>query len=422
MIDLNLPYLTDEQKSLAMLMKEFCEREVDLKTLNEIADATIPPNATSADLRARMPWDLVSKAHDAGLRQIAAPTEFGGGGYEEDHLAQGVMAEVAGYYGGQLGRLFTIPWKQMSAFRYTSKELAEEVLGDYMKDRKTMMGASITEPNSGSDFLVPYDEPGAAGQYMAHQEGKEWVFNGDKMFCTAGGVSNYLTVMARTDPKGPISKSVTQFVIDTSLPGWSVSRVNDMMGNELVTNVQLHFENYRIPDRYRVSPINGAFEVMKSRLAGKSLHMFAVLGWAERTWEDMKDYAKARVQGGKPIIQHSNVGMLVAETDCLLRTTRLLQYQDAWEWHHVGEGQMRDVLGWYYINWYIKKVLMRIIEAGLEIYGGMAPQKELTFEHWVRVHLSIMHGGSTGLLSLIKAAKIIAGASLAKNSDALYES
>jgi alkylation response protein AidB-like acyl-CoA dehydrogenase len=257
---------------------------------------------------------------------------------------------------------------------------------------------------------------------MAHQEGDEWVFNGDKMFCTAGGVSNYLTVMARTDPKGPISKSVTQFVIDTRLPGWSVSRVNDMMGNELVTNVQLHFENYRIPDRYRVSPINGAFEVMKSRLAGKSLHMFAVLGWAERTWEDMKEYAKARVQGGKPIIQHSNVGMLVAETDCLLRTTRLLQYQDAWEWHHVGEGQMRDVLGWYYINWYIKKVLMRIIEAGLEIYGGMAPQKELTFEHWVRVHLSIMHGGSTGLLSLVKAAKIIAGASLTKNSDALYES
>ena len=58
---------------------------------------------------------------------------------------------------------------------------------------------------------------------------------------------------------------------------------------------------------------------------------------------------------------------------------------------------MRDVLGWYHINWYIKKVLMRVIEAGLEIYGGMAPQKELTFEHWVRVHLSIMHGGSTGL-------------------------
>ena len=79
-----------------------------------------PPNATSAELRARMPWDLVSKAHDAGLRQIAAPSEFGGGGYGEDHIGLGLMAEVAGYYGGQLGRLFTIAWKQMAAFAYTS--------------------------------------------------------------------------------------------------------------------------------------------------------------------------------------------------------------------------------------------------------------------------------------------------------------
>ncbi len=423
MIDLNLPYLTEEHKSLAMLMKEFCEREVDLKKLNEIADETIPPNATSAELRARMPWDLVSKAHDAGLRQIAAPSEFGGGGYGEDHIGLGLMAEVAGYYGGQLGRLFTIAWKQMAAFAYTKKELAEEVMGDFMKDRKTMLGASITEPNSGSDYLFPHDEPGVTGQYLAKKEGDEWVFNGDKMFCTAGGVSNYLMLMARTEPKGPISKSVTQFVIDTRKPGWSVGRVNDMMGNELVTNVQMHFENYRLPDRYRESPVNGAFDVMRSRLAGKSLHMFAVIGWAERTWEDMKEYALNRIQGGKPIIQHPNVGSLIAETDCMIRHCRLFLYQDAWEWQQIGQGQMRDVLGWYYINWYIKRVLMRIIEAGLEVYGGMAPQKELTFEHWVRLHLSIMHGGSTGGLSLVKAANIMArsGAPKPSDSNALYE-
>jgi acyl-CoA dehydrogenase len=425
MIDLNLPYLTEEHRSLAMLMKEFCEREVDLKKLNECADQVIPPNATSADLRARMPWDLVSKLHDAGIRQIAAPAEYGGGGYGEDHLGLGVMGEVAGYYGGQLGRLLTIAWKQMAAFAYTSKEIAEEVVGDFMTDRETMMAASITEPNSGSDFLLPYDEPGIAGQFFAKKEGDEWVFNGDKMFCTGGGGFQYITIIVRTEPKGPLSKSVTQFVLDTRKPGWSIGRVNDMMGNELVSNVQMHFDNYRLPDRYRVSPVSGAFDVMKSRLAGKSLHFFAVIGWAERTWEDMKEYAMTRIQGGKPIIQHHNVGMLVAETDCLIRHARLFIYQDAWEWQQVGQGQMRDVLGWYYMNFYLKKVLMRIIEAGLEIYGGMGPQKELTFEHWVRVHLSIMHGGSTGLLSLVKAANIMAraGAGLQKGpvEDALAE-
>ena len=140
------------------------------------------------------------------------------------------------------------------------------------------------------------------------------------MFCTAGGVSNYLTVMARTEPKGPISKSVTQFVIDTRKPGWSIARVNDMMGNELVSNVQMHFENFRVPDRYRVSPVNGAFDsheipsrrqvppyVCRPRLGGKYLGRHEGI----RT---------GRIQGGKPIIQHNNVGMLIAETDCMIRT------------------------------------------------------------------------------------------------------
>jgi alkylation response protein AidB-like acyl-CoA dehydrogenase len=424
MLDWNLPYLTEEHKSLVGLMKEFCQREVDLKKLGEMADVPIPPNATSEELRARMPWDLISKAHDAGLRQIAAPEEFGGGGYGEDHLGLGAMAETAGFYGGHFGRLMTITWKQLAAFAYTSKELAAEVLGDFMNDRKTMMGASITEPNSGSDMLMPYNEPGVAGQYLARKEGDDWIFNGDKMFCTAGGVSNYVTVMARTDPKGPITTSVTQFVVNTRWPGWSFARVNDMMGNELVSNVQMHFENMRVPDRYRVSPVNGAFEVMKSRLAGKSLHMFAHLGWSERIWEDMKEYAMNRVQGGKPIIQHNNVGMLIAETDCMIRNARLQLYHDAWEWQTLDQGQMRDVLGWYYINWFIKRMFMRLLEAGLEIYGGMAPQKELTFESWARTHLSIMHGGSTGGLSLVKAANIIAkgGQAAPPVEDALYES
>jgi alkylation response protein AidB-like acyl-CoA dehydrogenase len=405
MIDLNLPYLNEEQKSLAMLMKDFCEREVDLKTLNEVADRPIPFNATSADLRARMPWDLVSKAHDAGLRQLTVPKEYGGGGYEDDHLAQGLMAETAGYYGGHLGRLFSVVWKQTAAFKYAPKHLAEEVLTDFMNDRKTMMAASITEPNSGSDFLMPHDEPGASGQHFGRQEGDEWIINGDKMFCTAGGVSNYLTLMIRTEPKGPLSKSVTQFIFPTKTPGWSVARVNDMMGNEPWANVQMRFDNCRLPDRYRVSPVNGAFAVLRSRLAGKSLHMFSHLGWAERTYEDMLNYAKARIQGGKPIIQHLNIGQMIAEADCLLKTARLLLYQNAWEC--MGEGQIIPPQGWYYIDFYVKKVIMRLIEIGLEVYGGMAPQKELTFEHFVRLHLSIMHGGSTGILSLIKAARII---------------
>jgi LAO/AO transport system kinase len=42
----------------------------------------------------------------------------------------------------------------------------------------------------------------------------------------------------------------------------------------------------------------------------------------------------------------------------------------------------------------------------IDVYGGMGPQKELTFEHWARVHLSMFHGGSTGALALLKAPSV----------------
>jgi alkylation response protein AidB-like acyl-CoA dehydrogenase len=400
-MDLNLPYLTDEHKSLVMLMKEFCEREVDPKALCEIADIPIPKEATKNDLRARLPWDLFDKAFDAGLWQLPIPVEYGGGGYGDDWVALGALAETAGFYGGQMGRIFTIQWKQLANLQYFPKPVQEEVYAKVTKGRKTLLAASITEPNSGSNFLIPYDEPGATGQFFARQEGDEWVLNGDKMYCEAGGVADYVILNVRTEPKGPITRSVTTFLFPTDTPGWSI-RVNDMMGNEVFPNVQQHFENCRIPDRFRITPVNEGFEAMKARFTGISIHYFGIMGWARRTWEEMKEYAKARIQGGKPIIQHNNVGQLIAEGDELLRAIRLLLYQNAYE--SVTEGAAAGPLGYYLLSWYSKMVQFRLVEIGMEVYGGMAPQKELNFEHWVRVHISGMHGGSTGILNLVKAA------------------
>ncbi|MBN1848402.1 MAG: acyl-CoA dehydrogenase [Deltaproteobacteria bacterium] len=403
-MDLNIPYLRDEDKSLVMLMKEFCEREVDRQALNDLADTPIPPNATKKDLMARMPWDLISKAHDAELRQLTVPEEYGGGGFGENWLALTALAEAAGYYGGQVARIFTIAWKHIGSLIYAPKAIQYEVFTDFMNDRRTMCAASITEPNHGSDYLLPFNDP-STGKYFAEKDGDEWVLNGEKMFCTAGGVSNYIIVSCRTDKDAPITKAVTTFVVPTKTPGWSIARVNDMMGNEITANVQMRFENVRVPDRLRTSPVNGGFEIMKSRLAGKTIHLMAALGETEKVLEDMIDYCKARIQGGKPIIQHSNVGVLLAEGDALLKAARLMIYQDAWE--SMGKGELLDPKGWWYVNWFTKKVILRMVEIGFEIYGGMAPQKELPFERWARMHLSIWHGGSTGTLNMIKASKVL---------------
>ena len=252
-MDWNLPYLDDEHRSLVMLMKDFCEREVDVKALNEIGDKPMPIDSTREDLMARIPWDLISKAHDAGLRQLATPTEYGGGGYGYDHIALGACAEAAAYYGGEFGRLLSIPWKHTCTLvtsPYVSKELKDEIFTHFMENRKAYLASSASEANAGSDMIVPYDEPGKTGMFFARKEGDDWILNGDKQWCEGACISSYVLLTVRTDPKGPITKSATQFALPTSTPGWSI-RVNDMMGNEIVPNSQQHFENCRVPDRQK---------------------------------------------------------------------------------------------------------------------------------------------------------------------------
>lgn len=402
--------LNEEQKSLVALMKDFCQKEVDRKRMNELGDKPIPPNATRKDLDDRIPWDIISKAHDVGLRQLTVPKEYGGGGYAPKLVTLHALAEAAGYWGGQAGRLFTIPWKHCATLAYAPKPVQDEFFPAFMKNRKTMFCASITEPDHGSDYLMPYDDP-KVGKTIATKDKDEWVVNGEKMFCTAGGHSDYLILNVRTDRDAVISKAVTTFLCPTNTLGFSIRRVNDMMGNEVPANTQFLFQNCKIPDRLRMSPVNGAFAFMRSRTAQKTVHYMTLLGESQWEWEQMRDFTKRRIQGGKPIIQHANVGMLIAEGDCLLRTARLLAYQVAWEQEKTQDnkgivGSQGD-LGWWYFNFYYKKVFYRLVEIGFDIYGGMAPQKELSFEHWVRVNMSLLHGGSTGSFNLIKASKVL---------------
>ena len=61
--------LTEEQKQIRTLVRDFCEKEVDQKRINELLrknDAV----KTIDEVRANYPWDLFEKAHELGLLTI----------------------------------------------------------------------------------------------------------------------------------------------------------------------------------------------------------------------------------------------------------------------------------------------------------------------------------------------------------------
>lgn len=76
----------------------------------------------------------------------------------------------------------------------------------------------MTEPGAGSDV--------ASVRTRAVRKGDDYVLNGQKMWITGAGVSNWFFVLARTadDPKTPASKALTGFIVDAKSPGVTVGR------------------------------------------------------------------------------------------------------------------------------------------------------------------------------------------------------
>src|ERR1043166_6944795 len=103
---------------------------------------------------------------------------------------------------------------------------------------------ALTEPGVGSDP--------AAMETMAtpSEDGKAWILNGEKLWCTNGTKAELMVVMARTPSKvvnGKEKRQITAFIVETAWPGVKVEHRCHFMGLKAIYNGVISFRNVRVP-------------------------------------------------------------------------------------------------------------------------------------------------------------------------------
>lgn len=384
--------LSEEQLQIKALIKDFCEREVDFKELQRLADESGRARNVQ-ELRALYPKDLMRKLHSVGLRQLCVPTEYGGGGFGQcASVTRAVAAEHLGYYMGIGSRLLTVPFFQMSAMEGT-QEQRDWFFTQYMKDPTMAVAASASEPSGMTDLLLPYEEPGYPLKVFAHRDGDDWIINGDKSFCSGGGAADLIRVSARTDKVAPLSRARLSFWVRKDSPGMSYT-VNRLLAGEIGGNVQVNYDNVRVPDSHRVGEVNSP----PGKASGGSKIMVFIdwLGHCQRIYEQVVNYAKERKGGGVPIIQHSSIAAMLGEIALNINATRAYAYQVCWE------NDQREKAGKVLVSWdksgvgyWVRKTSALLCEAGFEIYAGMGGSLDLEFEGLVRRTYTWPQGNKT---------------------------
>lgn len=391
--------LTEEQKALVALVKDFCKREIKPEYFKELMSQEV----TLENVRDLQPWDLVKKAHDLGIRQLAVPERYGG--TETSWLTKIMVSEALGRYGSLISPHITRNWKWCRDLAaYGSQELQDELFPQFMEDHKFFFASASTEADAGSDAWMPYDGPGNRVKTFAYKDGDEWVINGEKNYCTGAAVANVVAIMAITDKEKPYTESVATFVVPTDTPGFSIPRLNTILGHQGGLNSDVLLEDVRVPEKYLLAgPGGDASEKMQMRRSGKMMDEGTEIGEAWHIYELTKEYTKTRIQGGKPIFEHKNVGPLVIELGMIIEAMRLFLYRCGWEYDKAGEKGPDISSLWFDMEHaWLKMNRMRIIEILTEVFGAMGVMSEYPVERFIRRQVMMQHTGSTMTMNLIK--------------------
>ncbi|MFQ5895450.1 MAG: acyl-CoA dehydrogenase family protein, partial [Nitrospinota bacterium] len=376
--------LSEEHRAIRNLAREFAR--------NEVAPVA-PEREKIPNPEDRTPWDLIEKASRLGLRTLPYPTEYGGGG--ADVLACCIAGEELA--AGDLGFavIFDQTWKLAHILEEAlGRAQREEWLPRLCRDHRFVTAIALTEPGCGSDHQGYYDDPSVALLTAARREGREWVLRGQKHFISNGSTASLYIVGARTDLSKTLRQSLSGFLVPRQTPGFRVGRVHEKIGQRLVMNAELLFEGARLPEEALLLGEGKMMGEIRGRLlaCGKPEAAATALGVGRAAYEAALAHARERVQGGRPIVEHQAIAMMLADMAIGIDLARTHIHKTAWAVDHMRPYDF--TLGWK-CKVFASEVAFECARKAMEIHGGAGIMQELPVEKYLRDASTFLHSDGT---------------------------
>ena len=170
--------------------------------------------------------------------------------------------------------------------RYGSEEQRERYLPAMA--RGEVIGCfGLTEPDVGSD-------PGRMRTH-ARRDGSDWVISGTKMWITNGGIADLAVIWARTD------EGIRGFLVPTETPGFHAKDIHRKLSLRASVTSELVLDEVRLPDDAMLPEAEGLKAPLSCLSEARYGIVWGAMGAARACYESALEYAKSRVQWGKPI-------------------------------------------------------------------------------------------------------------------------
>jgi len=284
-------------------------------TIRQMVREKVAPRAAEIDATGEYPWDI---------RRLFAEHDLFGLPFDEEHGGTGTgtlmlnvaIEEIAKACASSalmlaVHELGTLPIKLFGSDELKQRFLPRCASGEWTP------AFALSEPDAGSD-------PGGM-RTTARLDGDEWVINGSKNWITNSSIADFYIVFAVTDRE---SRRITAFVVEKDRPGFSIGKLEHKLGIKGSPTGSPVFDDVRVPQENVIGDVGRGLSVALGTLDHSRLGVAAqAVGIAQGATDYALQYAKERVQFGKPIVANQGLQWKLADMETRTAAARELLYR-----------------------------------------------------------------------------------------------
>ena len=375
---------TDEQAMIRRMAREFAEKE-------------LKPRAAEVDSTRVIPLATLKAMAELGLMGVNIPAEYGG-------AQSGVVSYSLAMT--EIGKACA-----STAVSMAVTNMVAEVIQAFGKDeqRRKNIPRICSGEYPGGAFALTESTAGSDPSAMkstADRDGDSYVLNGSKTFITSGDFAGIFVVWAKTD-KNAGGKGISAFLVERGTPGFKVGRNEEKMGQKGSPTNEISIEDCRLPRQSLLGQEGEGFRIAMMALDGGRIGIGSLaVGIGLAAVEYATDYAKNRIQFGKPISSFQAIQGMIADSFTELEAARLMVLRAAYlkekGRRFTREASMAKLLATETAN--------RVCYKALQILGGYGYIREFPVERYARdCRVTTIYEGTSEIQRLVIAREILGG-------------